>query len=147
MKKSVLPFLLLLPSILFAQVHINKTKKQVIESNKEGKNSINSETDTTLHLKTGGPGCNPVSIIYHFDKEGKCDNELFITGSDNCFTKYLDKVLAVKKYNWKKINENQYISDFASRMVIEIPPENKEWAFTVLRVAWTKQLYDMLTGN
>lgn len=147
MKRTFLPFLLILPSILNAQVNISKTKKQIIESKKEGKISITSETDSTLHLKVDSSGYIPVNLFYHFNKEGKCDSEQVITGSGSSFTKYLDMVLGIKKYYWKKINENQYISDFHSAMIIEIPPENKEWSFTILYVSWTKQLYDMLTEN
>ncbi len=147
MKRTLLAFLFILPSIVFAQVNINKTKSQVIESAKKEKKHILEETDSTLHLKQDNSESDPVNFFYHFTKEGKCDSEQIITGAEKVFTNYLDKVLAVKKYHWKKINENQYISDFASAMIVEIPPENKEWSFTLLRVEWTKQLYDMLTGN
>jgi hypothetical protein len=56
-------------------------------------------------------------------------------------------LLAKEKYVWKKINENQYISKFEDKIMIELPTENKSNSITIIRTDWTKILYDILAGK
>jgi hypothetical protein len=59
----------------------------------------------------------------------------------------LNKVLEKKGYQWKKINENQYISSFSDQLLIELPVEKKEFYFTIYRAQWSREVYDILIKN
>ena len=50
----------------------------------------------------------------------------------------------LKKFEWNKINENQYISKFEEKLMIELPAENYDHSFSILKVEWTKELYELL---
>jgi hypothetical protein len=137
----------------FSQNYINKTKAQVKKELKEyiskndSLNAIISEADSATMLSIKGPKTLPADFIYRFDKAGKCKSEKVIAGCDSCFTKYFQALLNLKKYDWKKINENQYVSNFAARMLIELPADNKDFSYIILRTDWTKEMYNLLTGK
>jgi hypothetical protein len=152
--RRIITFCLLLFSFsCFSQNYINKTKAQVKKelneyiSKNDSLNATVSETDVAIVLVIKGPKTLPADFIYRFDKSGKCISEKVIAGCDSCFTKYFQAVLDRKKYEWKKINENQYISGFAAKMMIELPPDSKNYSFVILRTDWSKQMYDLLRGN
>jgi DUF1680 family protein len=81
---------------------------------------------------------------YIFDKKGKCNQEKIESSCPSCFSSNLQTILDIKKYHWKKINENQYVSDFESKLMIELPTEKNVFAISVLRMDWTRVLYDIL---
>jgi hypothetical protein len=143
----------LLPFSGFSQNYINKTKAQVKKelndyiSKNDTLNASISETDTATILSVKGPKTLPADFIYRFDKAGKCKSEKIMAGCDSCFTKYFQAVLDRKKFEWKKINENQYVSNFAAKMLIELPGDDKNFSFIILRTDWTKEMYDLLTGK
>lgn len=82
--------------------------------------------------------------ICAFDDKGLCLSETIITRCDSCLSGYLQQVLNKKKFEWKKINENQYVSRFADNLMIELSADAAHPSFSVLRVDWTRQLYDLL---
>jgi hypothetical protein len=137
----------------FSQNYINKTKKQVKKelneyvSKNDSLNAAISETATAITLSIKGPKTLPADFIFRFDKAGKCISEKIVAGCDSCFNKYFQAVLDRKKYEWRKINENQYISGFAAKMMIELPPDSKNFSFTILRTDWSKEMYDLLKDN
>lgn len=150
----IITFCLLLFSFsCFSQNYINKTKAQVKKelneyiSKNDSLNATVSETGTAIVLVIKGPKTLPADFIYRFNKAGKCISEKVVAGCDFCFNKYFQAVLDREKYEWKKINENQYISGFAAKMMIELPPDSKNFSFTILRTDWSKQMYDLLKGN
>jgi len=83
-------------------------------------------------------------LIYVFDEKGLCMTETTKTRCDSCHDGYLKIVLDKKKYNWKKINENQYISRFEDNMMIELFPEGEIRTFSILRADFTRELYELL---
>ena len=70
-----------------------------------------------------------------------------ITGCDSCIKKWLRATLRIGKYGWKKINENQYISKYEYKMMIELPVNPGEHYYTILRMDWSKTLYGILVGK
>lgn len=150
MTRLLVFFVFMLPSMAFSQSFINKTKKQVQKEWK--KNTVNKckpafqNADSSMKVSacTDYSSGQSVQHIYSFDKTGKCRSEQVITNCDSCLAKLLNKVLAQTQYNWKKINENQYVSDFSSALLIELPAENKDHSITILRMDWSKELYDLL---
>lgn len=87
---------------------------------------------------------NQTQLIYVFDQKGLCNTETLNTRCDSCHDGYLKIVLDKKKFNWKKINENQYISRFEDNLMIELFPEGEVRTFSILRADFTRELYDLL---
>jgi hypothetical protein len=137
----------------FSQTYINKNKAQVKKelneyiTKNDSLNATIKETASSIILTIKGQGALPADFIYHFDKKGKCNSEKVMTNCDSCYNKYFQATLDRKEYRWRKINENQYISSFAAKMMIELPPDSKDFSFTILRTDWSKQMYDLLTAN
>jgi|CXWL01.1.fsa_nt_gi hypothetical protein len=153
MIRIITALLLLFPVAGFSQNFIGKSKAQVkkyLQRQIAKNDSLTitlTDTDSVLLFSIKSGKVLPADFIYSFDKSGKCRSEKVMAGCDSCFNKFLNAALAEKKYEWKKINENQYVSKYAARMMIELPPENKDFSYVILRTQWSRQLYSMLTGN
>ncbi len=150
MTRILFLFFALLPFSGFTQIYINSTKGDVkkelllyIENNGKTKATI-SETDSSLLLKIPGTKTEEVNFVYTFDKTNLCLSQKVIAQCDTCIDKYLQDALRLVKYKWRKINENQYISSFEEKLIVELPADGKEYSFTILRSDWSKILYDML---
>ncbi len=144
---------LLSPLALFSQNFIGKSRPQVkkelqkmVEKN-DSLNAVLNDNDSALVLSYTGPATRPVNFIYRFNKAGNCSSEKVMAGCDSCYKKYLSHLLSQKKFEWKKINENQYISRYADHMMIELPGNPGDFSYAILLTDWTKELYQMLTGN
>jgi hypothetical protein len=83
-------------------------------------------------------------LIFVFDEKGLCMTETINTRCDSCHDGYLKNILDKKKYSWKKINENQYISRYEDNLMIELFPEGDIRTISVLRAEFTRELYDLL---
>ena len=144
-------FVILVPSVVFSQVAVNKTKKEIMAAWKaDSKVAARCKSpfvasDSTLSIKIACPGQTSYTrYTYRFDKTGKCQSEKIAGNGDSTMKEALTRVLAIESYNWQKINENQYVSDFDSRLMVEFPPDNTEHSFTILRMDWSHELYDLL---
>jgi hypothetical protein len=100
---------------------------------------------TTLAIKD--PGYGVVKFVYTYNKDKICNNEKTIAINDSARRNYLNSVLEQRGYEWKKLNGNQYISKFSDKLMIELPGDPRNFSFTVYRVDWTKETYDMLNKN
>ncbi len=83
-------------------------------------------------------------LIYVFDKKGLCMTETTSTRCDSCYNGYLEVLLNKKISNWKKINENQYISRYEDNMMIELVPEAEIRTFSIFRADFTREVYELL---
>ncbi len=153
MQKTILLLLLIFPILAYSQVNINKTKKEIKKEISAFKKSnpiysvSTSETDSTLTIiKTDGDK-NKEETFLAFDRDGRCQSQLQVFNCDHCYKQELEKLLSIERYQWKKINENQYISKFEAKLMIELPTQDKTNTFNIIRTDWSKLLYDMLTGN
>ncbi|MDZ4794900.1 MAG: hypothetical protein SGI83_11530 [Bacteroidota bacterium] len=144
---------LLLPFMGFSQNFIGKSKKQVKKILQQQIRKYDSlvitltDNDTSLLYSIKAGKTLPADFIYGFNSSGKCRSERIIAHCDSCYNKFLKGVLDQKKYDWKKINENQYVSNYYNRLMIELPAENKDFMYTILRTDWTKELYSILSGK
>lgn len=153
MFRIIIAILLFWPATGFSQLYINKTKSQVKQElvkifGKE--NSITAtitETDSTLLMKIRGANAIEADRIYSFDKSGKCSAQKTITWCDSCHEKLLQPLLAENKYKWKKINMNQYISDFSFGVFVEIQMIDNTYSFTIFRSNLSKKMYEFLLEN
>ncbi|MEI2737675.1 MAG: hypothetical protein V9F01_02705 [Chitinophagaceae bacterium] len=153
MQRTGLLIFLFLPFLGFSQNFIGKKKTQVLKElqglakkNDSLTIAIN-DNDSVITYSIKASKTQPADFVYGFDKNGRCQSEKITANCDSCYNKYLQDVLNVKKYQWKKINENQYISKYAARLMIELPAESKEFTYTILRTNWNKKMYEMLKGN
>lgn len=153
MQKTVLLLLLILPALAYSQININKTKGEIKKEIAKFKKSTPaltltvSETDSTLTIIKTDADKNREEALVEFDKAGKCRSELRTFNCDHCYKQELEALLGMSKYQWKKLNENQYISKFEENLMIELPTEDKTNTFNIIRTNWSKLLYDMLTGK
>jgi hypothetical protein len=143
--------LFLFPSALFAQKYFDKSKAQVKKElgeyviiNKQF-DPVITETDSSLVMTIKEEDAKPVRFIYGFDgQSGKCNSQRTEAGCDTCYKKYLQNLLDQKQYKWKKLNENQFISRFEDRLMLEVPVEDNIYTFTLFKTIWTKEFYDLL---
>ena len=147
--RIIIALFLLAPIPAYPQLFINKTRGQVKkEISKVFTENYNiAETDSSLVVKVRGTGAPGADHIYRFDKSGKCNFEKTITSCDSCHEKLLQQVLDVKKYQWKKINLNQYISDFTTGVFLEIQIADNVFSFTIYRTNFSKKMYRFLLEN
>ena len=103
-----------------------------------------SPPDTICITGFTGPAA-PLRLHLNFDSSRVCNLEVWYFNSESERNAYLQQVLDDRKWGWKKLNENQYISDFAHQRTLEVPPENLQWQFSIIRSNWTRTLYDLLT--
>lgn len=153
MTRFFLFLLLLLPAISFGQCYMNYTKSELKDSltakieKKDGVTSSIKDKKDELIYTSGGPGDQQTEIIYSFDSLGKCIREKVIASCDTCIYVKLQSILSIQSYKWKKINENQYVSRFEDRLMIELSVNKQEHSFYIHRMEWTQLLYDILLGK
>lgn len=153
MYRVIIVFLFFVPATGFSQLYINKTKSQVKKElgkyflKKDSISTTITETDSTLLMKLRGAGAIEADHTYSFDKSGKCSAEKTVTWCDSCLEKLLQPVLAEKKYQWKKINMNQYVSEFSSAVFVEIQVTGNTYSFTVFRLNLNRKMYRFLMEN
>jgi hypothetical protein len=153
MQRLIIFILLFSPSIVFSQQFINKTKSQVkLEMSKSfgGKEyslTIISETDSSLAIKIKNKIADSTDHIFIFDKTGKCSSEKTVSKCDSCLQKLLQKILAQKKYGWKKMNMNQYIADFSAGVFLETQAKDDSYWFTIFRIKLSRKMYDLFLKN
>ncbi|MGQ0737766.1 MAG: hypothetical protein ACT4OJ_01785 [Bacteroidota bacterium] len=154
MRHIIFILLLYFPAIAFSQKYFDKSKSEVKKEleaymldNKAIK-PVLTETDSTLVLAVNDPAAQPASFIYGFDKTtGQCNYQRTVARCDSCYKKYLNNLLGQENYDWKKINENQYVSRFADRLLLELPVEANDYSFALFKTQWTRELYDLLLKN
>lgn len=143
--------LLLFPLSSLAQDKLGKTKavlkeELTITAGKTG--MVLVETDSTLEFSSRDMKALDAKVfIYGFDSAGICNTEKFITDCKNCFEKQLHLLIDQPRYQWKKINENQYVSRFEDRLLLEVAPDTDQYFFTLFRAVWTKEFYDILISK
>lgn len=143
----------ILPLLAFSQLSIGKTKQDIQQ---EIKMTIKdypawqyqlSETDNSLTIVITSDKKSTLRYEYRLDSKDSCYQQKIITDSERAMKTKLDEVLSIKTYNWKKINENQYISNFESGLILEFPPENTEHSLIIIKMEWTKEFYELLLSQ
>jgi hypothetical protein len=127
----ILFILLFTPSASSSQQLIDQSKakvkkelKKYVAANNNDTLSVRlAETDSSLLVSVTGPTVSPVSFYYSFDRTGKCISQETKASCESCLEKFLSQALERKEYKWRKINENQYVSRFSKRLLLEIPAE------------------------
>ena len=134
------------PVFSFGQGSITQTKAVIIKSISTNKAASILEQNDSLLSVSVKKGSSVIRHTYQFDHSGKCITETVSSTCETCIDKDLAAILAINRYQWKKINENQYVSRFEDKLIIELPVDKKD-KYTILWTDWTRTLYDLLTGN
>jgi predicted Rdx family selenoprotein len=145
--------ILLLPFSSLAQEKLGKTKAALKEeltlaAGKTGKILI--ETDSTLIFSSKNDKAPDATLfVYSFDSTGVCNTEKFTTDCRDCFERQLHLLIDQPRFQWKKINANQYISRFEDKLLLETAPEAEveQYFFTLFRADWTRDIYDLLQSK
>ncbi len=153
MRQIIIVLLLLISATGFSQQYVNMSKIEVKKSldrsslNIDGISTRITETDSSITRKLKGPIGISTDEVYVFDRSGKCSSEKIITNCDTCLERLLKAVLDHKKYRWKLINANQYVSKFSAGMFIETQAANAIYSFTILRTNLDRKMYKFLMKN
>jgi hypothetical protein len=150
MKTCIFFFLVLFSAQVPAQMYINKSRKEVrreLEKQIAKNDSLHimlAETDTSLVFSFKDAKVLPSDFVYSFDAAGRCNAEITIAYCDSCFSKFLQKVLSRKQFEWIKLNDRLYVSKYSKRLMLEVPAGNKDRSFTIRRMKWTRASYHSL---
>ncbi len=153
MNKLFIVLLLSLPTLVYSQININKTKADI-------KNDINlikkanpaiqvliKETDSTMMVSRIFKNKDRSEQLLQFDSLGTCKWDKLSFNNEESMKKELALILSIKKLNWMKINENQYVSDFEDQLMIEIPADDMPTSINIIRMDWNRILYDLMLGK
>jgi hypothetical protein len=109
--------------------------------------------DTLVFFPTGqthpdtSEQSSPYKIGFWINQKGLCKIEMQEYLNKQAFENGLASILNQKKYNWKRINENQFISSYDQFLLLELPPESPEFKLKIFRTSWSKELYQLLTST
>lgn len=150
MIRTILLILVFLPVQVFSQKYFDKDKEHVrkdlqhyLVQNKP-LNPVLTVTDSTLVLTIDEPD-GPTRFIYSFDREsGKCNAQRTEANCEACYKKYRDNLLEQKVHKWIQLNENQYVSRYEDRLLVELSAEYSDYSFTVFKTHWTRDFYELL---
>lgn len=154
MLRSLFFILLAGPLAATAQSKLGKTlpelKKELdafVSNNKSLKPLLTQSAGELKLVNTDAKG-QVVQFIYSFDDStGTCNQEKTISSCEPCYKKLLDELVSLKEFEWKRINESQYVSRFEDYLLIEMQETGKDFSFTLLKTAWTRALYDLMLQN
>lgn len=79
-----------------------------------------------------------------FNKDKICTREIYYADQMATCEKIVEQLTRDTALGWIRINENQWVSNFASQLLVEIHEVKKGCRTQVLRTEWTKELYDLL---
>jgi len=154
MMRSLFLLFLLIPMALCAQKNLGKSRQVLMDHLQQFiKNSPSSKLEfdkqnERLVMSTRDSSGQSIRYEYGFDdKSGACFTEMTVSTCETCVRNELNWLLSVTSYQWKKINESQYVSRFEDYLLIEWQQTGTEFSFTLIKTAWTRELYNMMKEN
>jgi hypothetical protein len=150
MKKIRLCFLLLIYFISLAQVasgqiYLLRSKKAVVKQfNQYAKTvsfkSIVAITDTTVTLLVKDSVVRELNFTCYFNSKNRCYKQTQSSDCDSCFRKYLQQVFDMKRFAWKQINKNCYLSKpfWSTTILID---STKQYSFSLVHDHFSRVLH------
>lgn len=152
MKIQFLFILFFLPFLAQAQAMVGKNRQDIktrltknLSSDKESADAI-TETDSTITLKINHAGID-LEKQYRFDKNNQCIIEQLSSTSEKEYQDKLKSALHKKKYGWKSLNLNQFISKFSKNILLEVQMINGIYSIIFIKTNMDKELYNLLLKN
>lgn len=149
MKSFFTALILIIPTLLQAQEAIGKkfsdVKTKIIRSEAKLADSTNKlkVTDSTLSFQKNISGIQS-EMSYRFNKEGFCIIEKFATASEKEYQKKLKTTLRKKKYGWRSLNLNQFISKLKKNILLEVQVIDGIYSISFIKTNLDKELYNLL---
>ena len=153
MKQFILIVSMMIPFMGFTQTYISLNKagvKKKLKNYAADNDSLRytlKETNTSVSFLLNDPRMQKAEFTYTFDKAGKCISEKIVSSCDSCMQKFLQNALNRTEYGWRKVNENQYISEFSKKMMLELPADSTLHYFSIFQTNWSRPMYDLLTKS
>lgn len=85
-----------------------------------------------------------IKPVLHYDETEICNIETYQFQHKADFEEKLRRLLTLKEFEWIKINENQFVSNFKKQRLLEIFEEAPPYQLSILRTAWSQELYELL---
>jgi hypothetical protein len=109
---------------------VKKIFKKDCRKNKCNLN-LNQESDT---LKVQIKGYESINYNLTFkSKDGRCDYQELIVFCNECIEKHLIELLGMKMFDWKKIEENKYLSNYHFQTELNIERNDQSGKCLILR--------------
>ena len=147
----ILAWVLALPLLVSAQIQIGKTGTEIKsywkKQQKTGaRYSIEAGPNLSI-LVTESRDKGAVHHTYEADSLGRCAVQRVESDNQEYTGNFLSQLLAIPRYQWKKLNENQYISRYEDFLLIELPADGSMKYVKLLHMEWNRTLYDLLSNT
>lgn len=151
MMRYIILLTLLFPLALHAQQHLGKSRQaltdemlQLSKKNPQSKAEFDNQRNRLL-LTTKDSLGHTLYYEYGFDEQsGACITEMIKADCESCIRNAMNRLLSYAAYEWKKINESQYVSRFEDYLLIEWQQSGNDFSFTLIKTAWTRELYNLM---
>lgn len=147
MRMTTILVMMLLPALVFSQSFIGKTRQDIMKEQTGGAAHGFSFSEKGNNLERHEVNENERSwvLTLGFDSTGKCILEKNSTRCGDCQQTLLASVLRKKKYKWKSINNNQYLSKFSAGLLLEVQYYSETYFITFLPSGIDLPTYQSLT--
>ncbi|HEX4957744.1 MAG TPA: hypothetical protein VFV46_06165 [Lacibacter sp.] len=121
-------------------------KKQLIEFYDKHKVATRFvETDSSLicYMKDS-TGTDVRKFTYSFKKNNRCYKETAEGNCEPCFTKLFDDATLAKRYKWKKISDNLYLSKPLWNLTLIRADEEQSFSYTIVKDYFSRTAHTKL---
>jgi hypothetical protein len=119
-----------------AQGFVNMRRTHIMSmlghEQKKYKMEVNT-SDTTLSFKVIDEKVKPVSYTLHFNKAGKCDNEIAVFDCEECYLAELKKV-QMHFMGWDKVDSVRSVTAYGKKLELTVKYQNQPYAFMLRKV-------------
>ena len=110
------------------------TKKQAIKYaksiTKKGGSYALENNKLVLKIFISDSSYQKLNLVYEYNKIGLQTNFTSYSFCDSCNKKYIAEVLNIKGYNWSKLNNTTYLSNYKSRTILTTDKPNFIYSLT-----------------
>lgn len=94
---------------------------------------IVSTSDSTLFFKVIDEKVKPCSYSLHFNKAGKCDNEVAVFECEECYKAELKKIHR-PFMRWDKVDSVRSVTAYGKKLELTLNYQNQPYAFMLRRM-------------
>jgi hypothetical protein len=121
-------------------------KKQLTEFYNKNKVATRfEETDSTLICYViDSAGADAGKFTYSFKKNNRCYKETAEGNCEPCFTKLFNDATLAKRYKWKKISDNLYLSKPLWNLTLIRSDEEQSFSYTIVKDYFSRTAHTRL---
>lgn len=119
----------------FIPMKRNNIKKQLTKFYEKNKVTTRfEETDSTfICYVTDSTGADARKFTYTFKENDRCYKETAEGNCEPCFTKLFDDATLAKRYKWKKLSANLYLSKPLWNLTLIRTDEEQTFSYTIVK--------------